>query len=90
MSRDELLKKLTAMDFYLIDLQLYLNTHPTDSEALNIYNNMVKEAKELREEYQRMYGMLTANSTSKMPWQWIENPWPWQHSFNFDLAGENG
>jgi len=91
MSRDELLKKLTALDFYLIDLQLYLNTHPRDAEALNIYNTLVKEAKDLREEYERMYRMLMANSTtSKMPWQWIDNPWPWQSSFNFDLAGENG
>jgi glycosyltransferase involved in cell wall biosynthesis len=46
--------------------------------------------KELREEYNRSYGMLLANnSTSKQPWQWIENPWPWQKSFNFDLQEEN-
>ena len=89
-NRDELLRKLTALDFYLIDLQLYLNTHPRDAEALNIYNSVVKAAKALREEYERMFGMLTANNPSKLPWQWIDEPWPWQYSFNFDLAGENG
>jgi len=91
MNRDEMLKKLTALDFYLIDMNLYLNTHPRDAEALNIYNTLAKEARELREEYERMYGMLTANSpTGKGQWQWIDNPWPWQYGFNFDLAGENG
>lgn len=90
MSRDELLKRLSAIDFYLIDLHLYLNTHPEDAEALKIYNEMIMEAKALREEYQQSYGMLLANnSTSKYPWQWIDNPWPWQKKFNFELAGEN-
>jgi spore coat protein JB len=90
MSRDELLAQLSAADFYLIELNLYLNTHPTDAEAISLRNTMVKKAKELREEYERSYGMLLANmSASKVPWQWIENPWPWQTKFNFALTGEN-
>jgi spore coat protein JB len=90
MSREDLLAKLSATDFYLIELNLYLNTHPNDHEAIEVYNNMVKEAKALREAYQESYGMLLANhSTSKTPWQWIENPWPWQAKFNFKLAEED-
>ena len=91
MNRDELLKMITALDFYIIDLHLYLNTHPTDSEAIMLYNNCVIKVKELREEYNKMFGMLLANnSTSNQPWQWIENPWPWQKKFNFELKEENG
>ena len=86
MTRDELLKNITALDFYIIDLNLYLNTHPTDAEALNLYNTSVRKAKDMREEYTKQYGMLLANSSeSKLPWQWIENPWPWQKNFNFML-----
>lgn len=91
MSRDELLKKITALDFYIIDLHLYLNTHPTDTEALMMYNNCVIQVKELREEYNKMFGMLLANnSISKEPWQWIDNPWPWQKNYNFELTEEIG
>ena len=91
MSRDELLKKITALDFYIIDLHLYLNTHPTDTEALSLYNSCVMEVKELREEYNKQFGMLLANnSTSKTPWQWIDNPWPWQKKYNFEFMEENG
>lgn len=91
MSRDELLRKITALDFYIIDLHLYLNTHPTDSEAIRLYNESVMQAKALREEYQKAYGMLLANnSLSREPWQWIEGPWPWQKSFNFELGGGDG
>jgi spore coat protein JB len=90
MNRDEMLKRLTALDFYIIDLHLYLNTHPTDRDAIMKHNEVVKEARELREEYERLYGPLMAfNSTSKCPWQWMENPWPWQYKFNFDLAGDD-
>lgn len=89
MNRDELLQKITALDFYMIDLNLYLNTHPNDAEAINLYNRVGRDARTLREEYEKMYGMLSPNTTSKVPWQWIENPWPWQAEFNFELSGEN-
>lgn len=87
MTREALLKEITALDFYIIDLHLYLDTHPTDVEAIEIYNDCVLRVKELREEYNRLYGMLLANnSTSRQPWQWIENPWPWQKNYNFNLT----
>jgi spore coat protein JB len=89
MNRDELLRRLSALDFYAIDLHLYLNTHPDDRDALNKYNAVVAEAQELRREYENMCGMLLMGQPSKYPWQWIENPWPWQYQFNFTLAGDD-
>ena len=85
-----MLKALTALDFFLVDLQLYLNTHPTDREALAKYNAVVAEANALRQEYEKMFGPLTSfRSASKYPWQWIEDPWPWQSQFNFKLTGDD-
>ncbi|MDD5017729.1 MAG: spore coat protein CotJB [Eubacteriales bacterium] len=89
MSRDQLLKELSAMDFYTVDLQLYLNTHPNDRDALQKYNAVASQAGALRQEYESMYGPLTSfRSTSKYPWQWTADPWPWQYEFNFKLAGD--
>ncbi len=86
MNRIELLRKISALDFYIIDLGLYLNTHPCDNEAIALYNEHVEQANMLKKEYTDAYGMLLANSSaSKCPWQWIENPWPWQKAFNFEL-----
>jgi spore coat protein JB len=91
MSRDELLQRISALDFYIIDLHLYLNTHPDDNEAILLYNNCITQVIGLRDEYSRQYGMLLANNcTSKQPWQWIENPWPWQKAFNFKLKEDLG
>lgn len=90
MKKEEMLRELTALDFYAVDLHLYLNTHPDDREALNKYNAVVSRANALRSEYERMYGPLSSyRSVSKYPWQWIDDPWPWQYQFNFYLAGDD-
>jgi len=82
----ELLKQITAMDFSIIDLHLYLNTHPMDNCALDKYNALVMECKMMKESYERFYGMLCMGSISyKYPWQWIEEPWPWEYDANFKL-----
>lgn len=79
MNREQLLKELMSADFTVIELNLYLDTHPYDYRALMLYNNGVMRAKVLRENYERLYGPLTARySTSNYPWQWIESPWPWE------------
>ena len=49
----------------------------------NEYKEKAKEAKKLREEYEAKYGPITAtSSSSKTPWQWIQNPWVWERSNN--------
>ncbi|MFA5675529.1 MAG: spore coat protein CotJB [Christensenellales bacterium] len=90
MNKEEMLRELTAMDFYTVDLQLYLNTHPNDREALAKYNAVAEKANALRREYETMFGPLNSfRSTSKYPWQWIDDPWPWQYQFNFNLTGDD-
>ena len=90
MNREDMLKELTALDFYTLDLQLYLDTHPDDREALARYNAVVEEANTLRREYEKLFGPLYSfRSPSKQPWQWNNDPWPWQYQFNFKLTGDD-
>ncbi len=78
-NRQELLKEIMACEFTLIDLNLYLDTHPYDQRAIYIFNNTVQKARMLRNTYERMYGPLTASaSNNPAKWQWIESPWPWE------------
>ena len=78
-SRKELMKKVQEADFFALDLQLYLNTHPDCSRALALYQDAVQKAKELRKEYEKTYGPITATATpDKLPWQWSRNPWTWE------------
>ncbi|MCX7921569.1 MAG: spore coat protein CotJB [Clostridia bacterium] len=79
LNREKLLREVMAADFTVIDLQLYLDTHPCDQKALALYNSGVQQAKMLKENYERQYGPLTALwSYSGYPWQWIQSPWPWE------------
>lgn len=78
-NRYMMLKEVMAADFTLIELNLYLDTHPDDQRAIALFNCNVQRAKMIRENYERLYGPLTpAFSGSTAPWQWIESPWPWE------------
>jgi len=79
MNRERLLKEIMAVDFTIVELNLYLDTHPGDRNALMLYNSNVQRSRMLRQRYESMYGPLNAlMSTSSYPWQWIEGPWPWE------------
>lgn len=74
-SRCELLREIQAHDFKLYDLQLYLDTHPFDEEALCMYQNLVNDTDDLKAEYEEKYGPLTANAAAgDCEWKWIKNP----------------
>lgn len=88
MNRDELLKKLTVLDFMAVDIGLYLDTHPTDYEAIAEYNRVVREASELRYQYEMQVGPLYSfrSSSNRKMFNWIEPPWPWSKESNFDFS----
>jgi spore coat protein JB len=88
-NRDELLLQLTALDFMLVDLHLYLDTHPNDKEALAKYNAIIAKADTLRNSYQQKYGPLYAyRSPSRYPWEWTDGSWPTLREYNFELPGK--
>jgi spore coat protein JB len=76
----QLLHQLQTMDFVLVELNLYLDTHPDDSGALQQYNRYVQERWKLAQEFESAYGPLQhfGHSYSDAPWRWDDAPWPWQ------------
>lgn len=74
------MEELQAVDFVLVDLTLYLDTHPEDYEAINQFNQFAKERRRLKKVVESMYGPLQqfGNSYSGYPWDWDDGPWPWQ------------
>ncbi|RDU36318.1 spore coat protein CotJB [Neobacillus piezotolerans] len=76
----QLMEQLQAVDFVLVELTLYLDTHPTDQEAIQQFNHYAKERKKLKKLYESQYGPLMqyGNSFSGYPWNWDDAPWPWQ------------
>ncbi|MFK7695965.1 spore coat protein CotJB [Paenibacillus sp. HJGM_3] len=76
----ELLHRLQAADFVLVELTLYLDTHPDDRQAVEQFNQYAQYRAQLAAEYERTYGPLLqfGHSYSRYPWDWKNSPWPWQ------------
>ena len=73
--------EIRALNFAILDLKLYLDTHPHECEKINIYNCFVEKYKMLLDEYQDKYGpMVCELCTSGYPWEWDENGWPWDYT----------
>lgn len=83
-SRNRLLNQIRAIEFTTLELNLFLNSHPGDQQALRDYNNGVRQLKALKNEYERQYGPLInfGFGYSRSPWKWINEPWPWERESN--------
>ena len=58
MNQEELLKSLMELDFIAVDLGLFLNTHPDDSDAIAAYNQVITAADTVRMKYEETVGPL--------------------------------
>ena len=58
MNQEELLKSLMELDFIAVDLGLFLNTHPDDSDAIAAYNQVITAADTVRMKYEETFGPL--------------------------------
>jgi spore coat protein JB len=75
-----LLEEIQAIDFVIVELNLYLDTHPNDLEAIKQFNENTEKSMKLKLEYEKKYGPLMnfGYSFSNYPFDWIDTPWPWQ------------
>lgn len=80
----ELMKQINEYSFSMIDLLLYLDTHPEDSGAQEDFLNLLHARNDAVNEYSRIYGPLTIDgikeSADEEMWRWVYQPWPWENS----------
>ena len=76
-TREEMLQNIKCLNFAIIELGLYLDTHPDDERALCLHRKYCKEYRELTDKYQKVYGPLTIQFPCNK-WRWLEEPWPWE------------
>ncbi len=75
-----LLEEIQAIDFVLVELNLYLDTHPNDFETIKQFNETAQKSMELKNAFEQQFGPLMnfGRSFSNYPWNWNDTPWPWQ------------
>ena len=74
------LAELQALEFVLLELALYLDTHQGDQEAFALFQQYAALEKEGRARYEAVYGPLTHRAIADSDsFTWLKDPWPWNY-----------
>ena len=90
--KDALMRRIDQASFAMDDVLLYLDTHPTDTSALEEFSQAMAQRRQLLDAFAKEYEPLTLNcvcpdtnnkseSHTKYPGQkhftWSDGPLPW-------------
>jgi spore coat protein JB len=75
-SNDNMLLNIQMLEFAINDLNLYLDLHPEDKSMETLFNDYIKEEKNLIMEYENKFGPFTVGSGTMN--EWVNNKWPWE------------
>ncbi|MCR5808689.1 MAG: spore coat protein CotJB [Clostridiales bacterium] len=81
MTECELLNRISEVQFVCVELNLYLDTHPSDEAARSDYLSYSRLLAELINEYEAEYGPLQGFGHSPTDKGcWIHSRWPWERN----------
>ena len=75
--RDMLLKKIGTCKFAITDIDLFLDTHPGDTDMLKKREEYAEMLMPLVESFEQKYGPLSKCDGGTNTWSWVKDPWPW-------------
>lgn len=79
MSQGELLHWIDMVSFVVVDMTLYLDSHPQDEDARQICQKYLDMRMCAMKDYAQKYGPLTVDTaTADSPWNWENQPLPWE------------
>ena len=74
-----LLRRIQELSFAKLEAEMFLDTHPTNAEALAYLNGLRGELAEAMGDYAARGFALTADDVRGDSWNWVETPFPWQY-----------
>lgn len=75
--------ELQALHFAVNELALYLDTHPEDEEALQLYRQYQKMLHNGSMEFSRDHTPMNHSTpVEHKRYTWMDEPWPWEISAN--------
>ena len=78
-NQEQMLKDITTIDFVLVDLMLFLDTHPFDRSAMEYYNHYSRLKNQMVREFSQKFYPLTLDlADSNREWRWGMAPLPWE------------
>ena len=77
--REALMAKIHMVGFAIDDVILFLDTHPSNADALAFYDRNRIMYQKLTDEYTTKYGPLTIYDVKPCnKWAWTQSSWPWE------------
>lgn len=74
-----MLKDISIISFTLVELTLYLDTHPYDKQAMEYFNHYSMLEKQMKQDFSAKYYPLNATcSQDTKEWTWALAPMPWE------------
>ncbi len=77
--QEKAMLRLQQYDFMLIEVNLFLDTHPDDAQALAYYQRTRELAADARADYEERFGPVTISGVcNDNYWDWVKTAWPWE------------
>lgn len=83
---DTLLQQLQTLNFAVVELGEYLDTHPEDTDAAALFDQYVAKYAEALQRYEKHCRPMTQMATILSgKYNWTDGPWPWEYSANQEV-----
>ena len=83
MNRSELYRWVMALGFCAYDMLLYLDTHPDDMEAFQLFQQYAAMEKSAKAAYEKRFGpLMKSTAATEDTYRWLQDPWPWNYQQN--------
>ena len=77
--KEELFLDIGIVNFTLLELAMFLDTHPNDRTAMEYFNHYVRIKNQLEREFSMKYYPLNLSmAESNKEWRWGMAPLPWE------------
>ena len=79
--RRQLFHDIGVIDFVIVEMTEYLDTHPTDKDAMDYLSHYVRMKNQAMREYAMKYAPLRISDTdgcNQKERKWATEPWPWE------------
>ena len=77
------LVELQALEFVVLELGTYLDTHPDDTEAFELFKQYSAMEQSAKAAYEAKFGPITKTSAAAgSSYRWLQDPWPWNYGQN--------
>ena len=79
MDRNRMLHDISIVDFTLVELMLFLDTHQDNKEAIEYFNYYSRIKAKMMMEYSSAFEPLTKEyAVTNNKWKWNNGPLPWE------------